>query len=407
MTRPTTPCLALLAASAFVFAAPSAAQVGWSDEALPNPTSTGPATLSARIYYPATAAGQFAPLVPTPGGYPVVVFLHGRWGTGSDYHALGEHLASSGFIAVHNNTAFHASNLQQCDWQKDEGTAMFSALQAINAAQGSFLRGALDMSRAAVSGHSLGGASTVRILADNPGYVTGVCLAPWDGAGAYPALFGPRVSAPLLVIHGEGDALAWQHTAQAYFNEVTSYDALKAFVLLGQDCDHTNLVRVNGGSTNVDHQVFNFSAATVTGWLRQQLLGRTAGLDRVLGPPMVGNPRLAQLQSGIRAPKLWVNGQATAGGAFELRLAAAPGLAVMMVADHHAVVPSAFGDLLLDPASLDYVLVSVNGEGALNMRVHVPANPNLVGYTGWFQAITLTDGVGLRLSNLVSRTVVR
>ena len=61
---------------------------------LPNPTNRGSSTLRARVHYPATRAGQNAPLRPAPAsGYPTVVFLHGYSLVGSAYRDLGDRLA--------------------------------------------------------------------------------------------------------------------------------------------------------------------------------------------------------------------------------------------------------------------------------------------------------------------------
>jgi len=382
-------------------AAPS--QIGWRDEDIANTTGVGSALLTSRVYYPATRTGLGAPLRPQAGGYPVVVFLHGLNSLGQGYRQLADHLVDAGFIAVHSDTALVDSNLQ-----RDDGHALFASLQAENLRAGSFFEGALDMGRAALCGHSMGGANTVRILADNPGYRTGICFAPWQGTTGFPAQYGPSVAAPLLIIHGEGDTvLPWESTAQAYFDEANGYAGLKTFVLLDENCTHGNLIRFGANATAADREVFERSIDVALGWLAENLQGQVNGLEQVMGPQLVGDPRVTQLQTGVRKPRLWASGAAVPGGSFELHVAGEPGLAVLMMAHAPGVSSTPVGQLLLDRASLDWVVTFITGAGAQVSTLHVPHDPNLLGFTAHFQAITSTDGRGFRMTNCATRTVTR
>ena len=98
----------LLAAAAFV-AANAAAQallpVGTHDLAWANPTTAGSATLFARVYYPATVAGFDTPPLPSPSGWPTVVFLHGYGQIGSDYGQLASAWSEQGYAVVALDTA--------------------------------------------------------------------------------------------------------------------------------------------------------------------------------------------------------------------------------------------------------------------------------------------------------------
>ena len=143
---------------------------GYRNLTLPNPTSQGSSSLPVRVYYPATASGQNAPIITPPAaGYPTVVFLHGLFQIGRAYSRLGEHLAKKGYVAVLNETGQFSSSLQA-----DDGAALFHALVVANGQSGNVLEGALDMSRAGLCGHSVGGGNTATGRATNPGYQPGI-----------------------------------------------------------------------------------------------------------------------------------------------------------------------------------------------------------------------------------------
>ena len=392
-------CAAFAALALVGCAASAPAQIGWRDETLINTGTTGSMVMPTRFFYPATRAGWNAPVRPQAGGHPVVVFMHGYGRSGGGYRPLGEKLATAGFIAVHCDTAIHDWNLQ-----RDDGIAMFDTLVSENGRQGSFLYGALDMAQAALSGHSMGGGNTIRVLADNPGYAVGICFAPEGGSSH----LAPRVSVPLLIIHGEGDrVLPWRTTAQAYYDNATSYSDLKAFVLLDQDCNHNNLAHISSNATAAHRAVFQRSMNASVGWLAEHLRGHVSGLELALGPPVVGDPRVTSVQAGVRTPRLWAQGAAVIGGSFGLRLAAERGFAVLLAAEAPGYVPTPLGPMLLDPVTAQWLLTVATCSGATVVDVQVPNDPNLVGIEAWFQAITLTDGMGFRMSNPVTRTGTR
>src|SRR5205823_2176496 len=101
---------------------------GFTDLSFPNPTSQGSPSLDATVWYPATAAGQNAPLRGRPGGYPVLVFLHGLGVFGSGYAALGQRFAEHDYVVVLANTARTSPTTQI-----DDGIATYPALVQANA----------------------------------------------------------------------------------------------------------------------------------------------------------------------------------------------------------------------------------------------------------------------------------
>ena len=221
-------CTLLLAACASTQAA------GYRDLAFTNPTGQGSSSLQARVYYPATTAGANTPMhAPPPGGYPVVVYLHGWSQFGRNYALLGRALAERGYVAVLNdNTPFNTA-VQGLD-----GAAYFAALSAAATQPTGFLSGAIDMSRAGICGHSAGGGNSVEVLAQNPGYLAGFVFAPIYPGQATTA----QVDVPLAVIHGEGDlVLLWQFTGLNVYNAATGVRGLRTLYLMDFGCGHNNL----------------------------------------------------------------------------------------------------------------------------------------------------------------------
>ena len=105
--------------------------VGTRDVSWSNSTGQGSSTLAARVLYPAATATTNAPILPQPGGWPTIVFLHGFAVLGNSYATLGANWAQQGFLVVLSNTMQFDNQGQEYD-----GRALFAALQAANTAPG-------------------------------------------------------------------------------------------------------------------------------------------------------------------------------------------------------------------------------------------------------------------------------
>ncbi len=391
-----------LLAATCTLASLASGQVGWRDAEFPNPTDAGTPKLAARLYYPAFGSGQNAPLAPNSGGYPVVVFLHGFGGLGRFYPELGERLAEAGFIAVLSDTAQTEPQVQ-----RDDGIALLPALASAADQLGPIWSGAFDVQRAAICGHSMGGGNTIRVLAADVGYRTGVCFAPWAGPEVGPEapfseVYAPSITTPLLIIHGEGDEqVGWTESSQPYFDGATGYSGLKVFARFGQSGTHSNVVRLSGIPTLIDRLVLQRSLDTVVGWLAATLTNEPRGLEQVLSDPLLEDPRVAQVQVTVREPQVWLDRVAVVGGSVGIRLAGQPGIAGLFVAAQPAFLPTPFGPLLLDPASTAGLnSTPIPASGPQQTLIGIPDDPALIGTSVWLQGATTTDGLGLRLSNL-------
>ena len=262
-----------------------------------NATGQGSSTLSARVYYPALVAGANAPMVAPPtSGYPVVVFLHGFTQLGTSYGRLGTYLSRRGYVVVLNNTGQFSPTVQANDAE-----AYFGALVAANAQAGGFFEGALDMSRAGLSGHSAGGSNTIQALADNPGYRCGCVFAPVDPGAAVTA----QVDVPLSVIQGEGDLITpWLLSGLPVYNGATGILGLRTFYRLDLSGGHNN---VSGLFliTVTDQAVWAASRRVLRGFFDYYLGVDQGGLDAVIGDRARAEPRLSELAVSLESPTLW------------------------------------------------------------------------------------------------------
>jgi len=138
------------------------------------------------------------------GHHPVVVFTHGYTGTFTDYTFLFEDLASRGYIVASVNHTYEATATEFPDgrfvtsrlgshfndtWRGDDKTLSFASsvrlqdlrfvlnqLQRINPRSGDPFAHKLELSRIAVAGHSAGGTTAFRAIAQDSRFKAAVIL---------------------------------------------------------------------------------------------------------------------------------------------------------------------------------------------------------------------------------------
>ncbi|MCC6672979.1 MAG: hypothetical protein IT458_18080 [Planctomycetes bacterium] len=388
MRLPATFAVPLLA---LALAAQAPFPAGYRDATFPNTTGQGTASLAARVYYPATAAGANQPVRPQAGGYPVLVFLHGFAALGRLYGPLGTAFAEHGCVAVLLDTAQFSGPTLTLD-----GIAMHGALAVANQQAGHFLQGALDLQRMGVAGHSMGGGSTIGVLARNPGYRCGLGFAPVDPGAA---IQGVRV--PLGVIHGQGDTIVPPASGGLpWFQNAAAFADLSFLYLLNQDANHTNVCGFLL-ATQADQEVFARCMRVALGFFDRAVRGIPQGLEEVVGGAATSEPRLQQLSVRYERPQLWNQGAGRIGTTPVLRLGQEPGAAFVLVAAGTASLATPFGILELDPASLLVLGQSTVGSARLvSLPLPIPNDPGLLGAVLPLQGLGEGRG-GLRLGNLL------
>lgn len=366
---------------------------GYRNLTLPNPTSQGSSSLPVRVYYPATASGQNAPIITPPAaGYPTVVFLHGLFQIGRAYSRLGEHLAKKGYVAVLNETGQFSSSLQA-----DDGAALFHALVVANGQSGNVLEGALDMSRAGLCGHSVGGGNTVTVLATNPGYQAGLVFAPiYPGASTT-----NQVNVPLGIIQGTGDlVLAWGLTGLPMFNAAHNFTGLKTLYLFGFSGGHNNVPGLYV-ITSGDSAVWQRSKRVMTGFFDRYLKDDVAELDKVIGATALSEPLLSTIYVEIEAPDVWLTGQPSIGQTVQINTSSEPGVAIYgAAAATTSPIATPFGDLLLDPTSIFVPYSAAVGLSRVSsVSLSIPNDAQLIGTQFAFQSLGLSNSGNYRLTS--------
>jgi dienelactone hydrolase len=365
--------LRLLACSVFLVA-PLVAQgpfYGYNDFAFQNTTGKGTASLTARVFYPATRTGRGAPLVTRSGGHPVVVCLHGYSALGSYYTLLARHFAYRGYVVVLPNTAQYSGSTQVND-----AIALFGALTVANGQTNHFLKGALNLKKVGLTGHSMGGGSTFRVLAANPGFVCGIGIAP-----VYPgSTIMRRVTVPVGTMHGKGDTvLGWSSHSLRLFSNATGYASLKFFYLFNSSCDHNNLAGFSQ-TTQASRDVWARSVRILNGFFDRYLKNIPAGLEEAVGTTARSEAKLDTLYVAVRKPEIWFTGVPDIGKVVQPTVLCEPGPALIATSVSTVSIPTSFGLLRLDPATLALVhLGTVGSSRLLAPKFTIPNDSSLRG----------------------------
>ncbi|MEZ6037359.1 MAG: hypothetical protein R3F29_07755 [Planctomycetota bacterium] len=358
------------------FASAQAPGVGVRDVSWVNASGAGTPILDARVHYPSAVGGVNAPLSPLAGGRPVVVFLHGYGWLGSDYWAIGDHLAQEGFIAVMLNTA-------QWDFvaMEHDGRAMFAALAAANGSTSSFFHHQLNMQKVGLMGHSMGGGVAAYVMFDvaghplaNPGYECALSLAPVN-PGA-PAM---SVRAPYGIVSGDGDLVTppLQHS-EPFYEMLSPVEGLKFHYHMDWGCDHMNLA----GLSPAAPEVFDRTMAIATGFFGQFLGRGYNGLESVLGVDGLADSHLVQVDRQIVTPVIWCDAPLNVGNLSRITVVSENGYVGLLGAQSIAApMATPLGELLLDPGTAFALAESLTATQRFDIYLAVPNDPLLVGAT--------------------------
>jgi pimeloyl-ACP methyl ester carboxylesterase len=393
----------LLAAAAFV-AANAAAQalipVGRHDLAWPNPTAIGSATLFARIHYPATVAGFDTPPLPSPSGWPTVVFLHGYGQIGSDYNQLAAAWSEQGYAVVALDTARFDFALL-----RDDAIAVRQAIQIANMATGTLTDGLFDVGRMMLAGHSMGGGVTALVLATNPGYRAGLALAPFDPT----QVVGPiaaSVLTPFGIVAGDGDVITPPALhAAPLFTTLGVPQGLKFFYRFDASCGHLEVAGLQVGANDPS---FLSALQVSSGFLGHALGTRNDGLEQCIGDAAQTNPQLVSLSQQFGLAEAWASRPLQIGATTRYSIGVEPGLGVAVLSGGSIPpVPTPFGDQRVDPFTAFVGAIGVVGaERRLDFDVAVAFDPQLVGVELAVQAFGTTATQPMWLGSAVSTVVL-
>jgi dienelactone hydrolase len=150
----------------------------------------------------------------TPGQYALIALSPGFTATQSSVAALGQRLATHGFVVVTINTN------SPLDFPPSRGTQLLAALRTVVALNTGPVAGKIDPARLAVGGHSMGGGGALYASVSSPGLKASVPLAPFS----FDTTFNTPV--PQLFIGGQNDTVAPPSLhARVFFNAMPNATA--------------------------------------------------------------------------------------------------------------------------------------------------------------------------------------
>jgi predicted dienelactone hydrolase len=200
------------------------------------------------------------------GPFPLVAFSHGLGGYASQSTFQVAYLASHGFVVAspdHPNSTLQDCGLTFCLDTPENLTISYAnrpaEIRAVvdlvlgeSQREGAPLEGAVDSTKLGVMGHSYGGGTTVRLLAEEDNrFLAGIPLAP----GILEADDVPKITSPVMFMLAEKDSLiAFPGASDAYR---TLPESTERFLLIFPNADHFayNDICVSGcgGEGQLDH----------------------------------------------------------------------------------------------------------------------------------------------------------
>lgn len=355
-----------------------------------NTSGQGSPTLAATVRYPATSTGIATPVLPHPRGWPVIVFLHGYGVLGLDYSTLADAWVEAGYAVVLQDTC-----PTDPDCQVHDGRALHDAVIGAIYAAGGVFQYAFDSDRIVLAGHSMGGTGIAAVMANNPGYRCGLAISPVMP----PTGDASPVTTPFGVIAGLGDTLTPPPShAEPFYASASGFTGLKFLYLMDATVGHLDLVAFTAGQP--PQPQFARTVAVSTGFFDHVLGLAVDGLERAIGPDALQESLLSSLQFATTEPQMWLADELQIGHTTRISIAAEPlGIAILAAAhDLGPAIPTPFGTLRIDPASLFIAAVGLTGPDRRgDLTVPIANDPALIGLRVALQGAgaTLTESIWL------------
>ncbi len=239
----------------------------------------GDRPLRTDVWYPSAGViggGGAQPVA--PGVFALVLFSHGLRSSPEAYAHIARRFAAAGFVVAapaYPYTSSTASSYNPADLinQPADGSAVITALLALNTTPGDPLAGHLDPARVAAAGHSGGAFTTVGMLAGarDDRLRAAIVLAGGSLGGAF---HGPPT--PVLFVHGDQDPVVSYPIGRAVFAQ-TPWP--KAFLTV-RNGDHGSYLHA---STTAGSAVLS----TMLDFLRWTLYADRRALARLPGDALV------------------------------------------------------------------------------------------------------------------------
>ncbi|MEU8935102.1 alpha/beta hydrolase [Streptomyces sp. NPDC048409] len=234
---------------------------------------------SARVWYPGTTAGANAPVA--AGAHPGLAFGHGFFQAITQYETLLKHYASWGVITVAPKS--QGGLFPSHSAFADDLNAALTWLTSQSSTTGSRFAGAVNTSRLAVSGHSMGGGAALLAASRNPAVKSVSTLAAAETNPSAVTASG-TLTMPVQYLGGSADTIAGVAA-----NQQKIYDAKPSVTQLrvitgGFHCgfeDSSGIGCDSGTITRAAQQKLTYGITTA--WLLYTLGVDTTLYDQVWG----------------------------------------------------------------------------------------------------------------------------
>ncbi|GHJ47945.1 hypothetical protein Cs7R123_52870 [Catellatospora sp. TT07R-123] len=263
---------------------PGSYAVGYVDASV----SASGRSFSARIYYPAAAAGQNAAVA--AGRFPAIAFGHGFLQAVSKYYGTMSHLASWGFVVAAPTS--QGGLFPSHGAFADDLNAQLTWLVAQDTTAGSRFNAHIVTNRLGLSGHSMGAGASVLAASRNPAVTTVANLAAAE-TNPSAATAAASVAAPMLLVAGSSDTIAPPADNQRkIYNGKAAPKQLRT-ITGGFHCgfmDSTSSFCDSGSITRAVQ--LSLTRRLLTDWFRYYLAGDTGSYDAVWGTAAHNDPQV-------------------------------------------------------------------------------------------------------------------
>jgi dienelactone hydrolase len=329
---------------------PGPLAVGWRAVVFED-TIFGQGSISARIYYPAVAAGEEAMPLPESGPYPLIAFQHGWLGAPDNYDDLCTHIAGWGFVV--GSTGTETGIFPDVEQFARDTRSLLHWIDTESADSEAWLYQMTADGDWGAAGHSMGGGTLGLLIGIEPRVrtIVGLQSAGPDEQGAENMR---AFTGRMAQIAGSRDWIVRPHTVHEWF-ELAEAAPRNLFYEV-QGMGHT-------GPTDSPSKIEPLPAAEqarlhrrlVTGLFRAEMLGEEDLYAEILGEGLGVEP--VERESDCSDPPFWARPSLLEPDCYVAGLGGYAGAhAVIALAPAPGSRQTPYGELGLDPATMQVVL---------------------------------------------------
>ncbi len=283
-------------------------RAGWRSVTVTRSNNT---TFTARLYYPATVAGQNTNYDSSGAPYTAITFGHGFFQAVSSYQSTLEHLATHGFLVIASDS--EGSLFPSHQNFADDLKASLTYLEQQNANSSSIFFNQIRTNKFGASGHSMGGGASILAAAQDTRIKA---LANLAAAETNPSAVSamPNISAPVMLISASADTIVpVAQNGQLMFNGGNAPKILP-IIQGGWHCgfEDANGIGCDNGTITREQQLSE-TKRLLTSFFNLYLKSDESNWKQVWGADLQNSLVQAQTNSGIEISPATQNVNANVG----------------------------------------------------------------------------------------------